>query len=163
MTFSLILRFNLKLGGYSIWSASTSRTIYDQGFGAWASHSLKATGSTWRTTRRIQKEDQKQREGHSDYLKYSKTLDQVLDACRIRLQRARGLVRPEAAGLLIGIKCSRVRDSSWMYLTSFVTIRIGVELVVVQRKLSDRAVVGLQLYSVRTFNVNMSPRIYKGG
>ena len=31
---SLILRFNLRLGGYSIWSASTSRTIYDQDFGA---------------------------------------------------------------------------------------------------------------------------------
>ena len=28
MTLSLILRFNLRLGGYSIWSASTSRTIY---------------------------------------------------------------------------------------------------------------------------------------
>ena len=33
MTLSLILRFNLRLGGYSIWSASTSRTIYDQDFG----------------------------------------------------------------------------------------------------------------------------------
>ena len=31
------------------------------------------------------------------------------------------LVRPGAAGLLIGIECSRVRDSSWMYLTSLVT------------------------------------------
>ena len=34
VTLSLILRFNLRLGGYSIWSASTSRTIYDQDFGA---------------------------------------------------------------------------------------------------------------------------------
>ena len=34
VTLSLILRFNLRLGGYSIWSASTSRTIYDQIFGA---------------------------------------------------------------------------------------------------------------------------------
>ena len=32
MTLSLILRFNLRLGGYSIWSVSTSRTIYDQDF-----------------------------------------------------------------------------------------------------------------------------------
>ena len=72
-------------------------------------------------------------------------------------------VRPGAAGLLIGIECSRVRDSSWMYLTSFVTTRIGVELAAVQRKLSDRAVVGLQLYSARTFHVNLFPRIYKGG
>ena len=42
-----------KARGYSIWSASTSRTIYDQDFGAWAPHSLEARGSTWRTTRRI--------------------------------------------------------------------------------------------------------------
>ena len=28
VTLSLILRFNLRLGGYSIWSASTLRTIY---------------------------------------------------------------------------------------------------------------------------------------
>ena len=33
VTLSLILRFNLRLGGYSIWSASTSRTIYDHDFG----------------------------------------------------------------------------------------------------------------------------------
>ena len=29
-------------------------------------------------------------------------------------------VRPGVAGLFIGIECSRVRDSSWMYLTSLV-------------------------------------------
>ena len=34
VTLSLILRFNLRLGGYSIWSASTSHTIYDQDFRA---------------------------------------------------------------------------------------------------------------------------------
>ena len=34
VTLSLILRFNLRLGGYSIWSASTLRTIYGQDFGA---------------------------------------------------------------------------------------------------------------------------------
>ena len=34
ITLSLILRFNLRLEGYSIWSASISRTIYDQEFGA---------------------------------------------------------------------------------------------------------------------------------
>src|SRR6185312_13788328 len=50
-----------------------------------------------------------------------------------------------------------------MYLTSLVTTRIGVELAAVQRKLPDRAVVGLQLYSARTFHVNLFPRIYKGG
>ena len=34
VTLSLILRFKLRLGGYSISSASTSHTIYDQDFGA---------------------------------------------------------------------------------------------------------------------------------
>ena len=46
-------------------------------------------------------------------------------------------IRPGAAGLLADIECSRVRDSSWMYLTSFVTTRIGIELATVQRKLLD--------------------------
>ena len=82
---------------------------------------------------------------------------QVLNACRIWLQRARGLVRPGAAGLLIGIEYSRIRDSLWMYLISTVTTRIGVELATVQRKLPDCIVVGLQLYSARTFHVTLSP------
>jgi hypothetical protein len=72
-------------------------------------------------------------------------------------------VRPGAAGLFIGIECSRVSDSSWMYLTSLVTTRISVELAAVQRKLPDCVVVGLQLYSARIFHVTLSPRIYKGG
>ena len=63
----------------------------------------------------------------------------------------------------MGIECSRVRDNSWMYLTSLVTTRIGVKLAVVQKKLLDRVVVGLQLYSARTFHVTLSPWIYKGG
>ena len=50
-----------------------------------------------------------------------------------------------------------------MYITSLVTTRIGIELAVVQKKLPDCVVVGLQLYSVRTFHVTLSPRIYKGG
>ena len=72
-------------------------------------------------------------------------------------------VKPGAAGLLIGIECSRVRNSLWMYLTSFVTTRICVELAAVQRKLPDWDVVGFQLYSARIFHVTLSSRIYKGG
>src|SRR6185312_6005716 len=94
---------------------------------------------------------------------YSKTPSHVLDACRTRLRRARGLVRPGAAGLLIGIECYRVRNNSWMYLTSFITTRVGVERAAIQRKLPDCVVVGLQPYSARTFHVTQSPRIYKGG
>ena len=33
LTLSLIWRIKLRLGGYSIWSASTSRTIYQDRFG----------------------------------------------------------------------------------------------------------------------------------
>ena len=47
-----------------------------------------------------------------------------------------------------------------MYLTSFVTIRIGVELDVVQKKLPDHVVVGLQLYLARTFHITLSPPGY---
>ena len=72
-------------------------------------------------------------------------------------------VRPGTAGLHIDIECSKVRDNSWMYLTSFVTTRIGIELAAVQKKLPDCVVVGLQLYSARTFHVTLSPRIYNGG
>ena len=52
-------------------------------------------------------------------------------------------IRPRAAGLHIGIECSGVRDSSWMYFTSLIIIRMGVGLAAVQRKLSDCVVVGL--------------------
>ena len=96
-------------------------------------------------------------------MRFSNTSSQVLDACRTQLRRARGLVRSGTAGLFIDIEYSRVRNRSWMYLTSFVTTRIGIELDAVQRKLPDCVVVGLQLYSARTFQVTLSPRIYKGG
>ena len=72
-------------------------------------------------------------------------------------------VRPGTVGLLIDIECSRVRDSSWMYLTSFLTTRIGIELAAVQRKLPDCVVVGLQLYSARTFHVTLSPGYIRAG
>ena len=109
------------------------------------------------------KEGSKQPEGCSNYLKYSKMPGQVLDACRTRLRRARGLVKPGTVGLLIDIECSRVRDNSWMYLTSFVTTRIGIELAAVQKKPPDYVVVGLQLYSARTFHVTMSPGYIRAG
>ena len=73
-----------------------------------------------------------------------------------------GCCQTGTAGLLIDIECFRVRDSLWMYLTSFVTTRIGVELAAAQWKLPNCVVVGLQLYSARTFHVTLSPWIYKG-
>ena len=50
-----------------------------------------------------------------------------------------------------------------MYLISLVTTRIGIELAVVQRKLPDCIVVGLQLYSARTFYVTQSPGYIRAG
>ena len=72
-------------------------------------------------------------------------------------------VRSGTAGLLINVEYSKIRNNSWMYLTSFVITRISIELAAVQRKLPDYVVVGLQLYSARIFHVTLSPRIYKGG
>ena len=72
-------------------------------------------------------------------------------------------VRPGTARLLIGIERSRVRDNSWIYLTLLVTTQIGIELAAVQRKLPNRAVEGLQLYSARTFHVTLSPGYIRAG
>ena len=147
MTLSLILRFNLRLGA-TPYGARVLRAPYMIEISGLehltVSKQPEVLGGLLDVTER--------RPGRCfDYLKYSKTTSHVLDACRTRLRRARGLVRPGAAGLLVGIECSRVRDITWMYLTSFVTTRIGIELVAVQRKLPDRIVVGLQLNSARTF------------
>ena len=81
----------------------------------------------------------------------------VLDACRTRLRRARGLVRPGVAGLLIGVECSRVRDSMDVpYI--FYNYQNRHRTSCSTRKLPDRIVVGLQLYSSRTFHITLSPR-----
>ena len=50
-----------------------------------------------------------------------------------------------------------------MYLTSLVTTQIGIELAAVQRKLPDLVVVGIQLYSARTFHVTLSPGYIRAG
>ena len=56
----------------------------------------------------------------------------------------------------------RYSSQKVIFVVVLVTTWISVELAAVQRILSDRAVAGLQLYSARTFHVNLSPRIYKG-
>ena len=55
---------------------------------------------------------QKPSREHMEDSKHWKTSSEVLNACRIRLRRARGLVRPGAAGLLTGVGSSRIRDSA---------------------------------------------------
>ena len=136
MTLSLILRFNLRLGA-TAYGARVLRAPY----------MIRILGLEHLTASEqpevldiSEGRSRSNKEGCFGYLKYSKTPSQVLDDCRTRLRRAQGLVRPGAAGLLIGIECSRVRDSLWTYLTSFVTTRIGVELAAVQRKLPDYVV-----------------------
>ena len=102
--------------------------------------------------RGLQRENEKEIKNKSQIADYS---DGVERRCRV-------IVRLGTAGLLIGIEYSRVRNSSWMYLTSHVTTRIGVELATIQRKLPNCVVVGFQLYLARIFHVTLSPRIYKG-
>ena len=50
-----------------------------------------------------------------------------------------------------------------MYLISFVTTRIGIELAAVQRKLPDCVIVGLQLYSARTFHITLFSEYIRTG
>ena len=57
-----------------------------------------------------------------------RTPSEALDACRTRLRRARGLIRPGAAGLLTDAEYPRVGSSTWICSTSIVSTRIGVEL-----------------------------------
>ena len=60
------------------------------------------------------------------------TSSEVLRACRTRLRRARGLVRPREAGLLTGPEYSRVGGTAWVHPTSTITTRTAVELARVQ-------------------------------
>ena len=56
------------------------------------------------------------------------TSSEVLNACRTRLRRARGPVRPGAAGLLAGVEYSKVGSTAWVHPTSTVTTDTAVEL-----------------------------------
>ena len=46
------------------------------------------------------------------------TSSEVLNACKTRLRRTRGLVRPRIARLLTGVEYSRVGSSTWICPTS---------------------------------------------
>ena len=56
------------------------------------------------------------------------TSSEVLDTRRTRLRRARGLVRPGAAGLLTGAEYSKVGSAAWELPTFTVTTRTTVGL-----------------------------------
>ena len=61
--------------------------------------------------------------------KHSKTPSEVLDTCSTRLHRARGFAKPGAAGLLIGVECSRIRGGTWTIYYPLVTNRSELGLV----------------------------------
>jgi hypothetical protein len=104
LTLNLILRVNLRLGGYSIWSASLiAPHIKKTGqlLGAWAPHSLDAA--------------QEVLGGHlqSEVRENSKMPSEVSDACSTQLRRARGLVRPGHMGLYMLHTFPRIQDAIW--------------------------------------------------
>ena len=131
-----------KARGYSIWCASSSRIIYQDKFGAWAPHSLDAAekilGRLLEALDGLQKRSTGSRNIQStrcpdlnpEALKaLEEHLQKYPNAYRTRLRRARGLVRPGAVGLLAGMEYSWVVSNSWVCPTSFISTRIGVELV----------------------------------
>ena len=124
MTLSLINRFNLTLGGYSIWSASIRRR--NSGLEHLIASMQPGKYSEDYSGR---SKDFKPEQWIPEALESTRwTSPEVLNACRPRLRRARGLVRPGAAGLLTGVEYSRVGSTAWVRPTSTVTTRTTIEL-----------------------------------
>jgi hypothetical protein len=93
LTLSLILQFNLRLGGYSIWSAIFIASHIKEDLKllkVWAPHSLEATKKVlWaRLQDRIKKKP-----------KWLQKYSEVLRSMQYWLRRARGLVRSGATEL----------------------------------------------------------------
>jgi len=84
------------------------------------------------------------------------TSSEVLNACRTRLRRARGLVRPGATGLLISIEYSGRRGGTWTTPHYPISTRTTVELAGVHGNYPIG--VELQTYPARTFHVTRSPK-----
>jgi hypothetical protein len=104
LTLNLILWVNLRLGGYSIWSANLiTYHIKKTGqlLGALAPHSLDAA--------------RKVLGGHlhDGVWENSKAPSEVLGHCGTRLRRARGIVRPGHTGLPTWHTSPTIRDGTW--------------------------------------------------
>jgi hypothetical protein len=104
LTLSLILQVNLRVSGYSIWSASSiAPDIKKTGqlIGTWAPHSLDAAKEVLR--------------GHlqEKVQGTQRCLQKYSDACNTRLRRARGLVSPEYMGLYTWHTFPRIRVGTW--------------------------------------------------
>jgi hypothetical protein len=90
LTLSLILRFNLRLGGYSIWSAINHRTPCKKRGNSGHEHLIASMQPKEYSKKDFNTELRKEVE---DYLRSTRR------ACSTQLRRARGLVRAGATGL----------------------------------------------------------------
>jgi hypothetical protein len=104
LTLSLILRVNLRLGGYSIWSASLLATHIKkvgQLLRAWAPHSLDAAKEVLG--------------GHlrDEVRENMKTPLEVLGCLQYSATKSSGLVRPGCTGLHTWHTSPRIRDGTW--------------------------------------------------
>jgi hypothetical protein len=89
VSLNLILRFNLRLGGYSIWSAIFHRTPYQRS-NSGHEHLIASMQIRKYSKKNFKMKLQKKAE---DYF------GSIREACSTQLRRARGLVRPGTTGL----------------------------------------------------------------
>jgi hypothetical protein len=119
LTLILILWVNLRLGGYSIWSASIIAPYIKEDNYSGHEH-LTALTQPKKYSEDIFK------------MKFGRTrrrLQKYSDACSTRLQRAQGLVRPEYTGLYTWHTFPRIRVGTWPMPYICVTARSLVELL----------------------------------
>ena len=95
MTLSLILRFNLRLGGYSIWSATTHRTLYLKIFEDFKTTRARAPHSLSTAREVLRKHDLREVLGATQGLRSTQR------SATIWLRKTPGLVRPGATRYLV--------------------------------------------------------------
>jgi hypothetical protein len=120
LTLSMILRVNLRLGGYSIWSASLIAPHIKEDNYSGHEH-LTASMQPRKYSEDIFKIKFRRTRRH--FQKYS-------DACSTRLRRARRLTRPGYTGLYTWHTFSRIRVRTWPTPYICVTTRSLVELLI---------------------------------
>ena len=120
LTFSLILRFNLRLVGSSIWST----ILWHEDITAMMQP--RCTQKITRSTQQMTQYIRSIRWSMQGYVQpaWADCPTGLTGRYRVSL-----LIRPGAAVLLTGVKYSRIRDSIWNVPYSIVTTRTGVELV----------------------------------
>jgi hypothetical protein len=119
LALSLILRVNLRLGGYSIWSASLIAPYVKEDNYSGYDHLIAST-----QPRKYSEDTFKMEFGRT-----RRRLQKYSDACSSRLRRARALVRPGYMGLYTWHIFSRIRVGTWLMLYICVTTHRLVELL----------------------------------